>query len=495
MRVLLVTSPNPNYSAYYAKAYTNLPKGLLYLASYLEQLGHEVKVYDGFVDERKPEDFLDFNPQLIGFSVITGPNLEGAILQSKQFRALFPAVPIVWGNVHTSVLPKQTLSEPYIDYVVIGAGEYTLAELIDYLEKGDRKLNDIKGLGFKIDGQMVLNDPRPFIKDLEALPDPAWHLVPVKKYSMIGINTSRGCVHRCAFCYNKAYNKGYIGYLSAERIISQIEFLRQHYEAKYIRFDEDNFTFNRKRLREFCNLLIERKIKISWNCDSRADLSDADVTLMAKAGCVAVGLGLESGSQRGLDFMQKDITVPEMERTFWSLVKHKIRTSVYIIYGYPTETVEDFNATHEMLKRLDNPYYMYNRFVPFPGSALYDYCVAQGMVTPPARLDDWPEFLIEYANKINLSHVPTEMMTEAAANWRANYAAQRIRFTLKHNPEYFLTLFKNPLKFLREVGELIKFHGQVNKFYKTVQRTLSGFSSSSQDSGLPLGIAPKPKVI
>jgi len=88
MRVLLVTSPNPNYSAYYAKAYTNLPKGLLYLASYLEQLGHEVKVYDGFVDERQPKDFIDFNPQLIGFSVITGPNLEGAILQSKQFRAL-----------------------------------------------------------------------------------------------------------------------------------------------------------------------------------------------------------------------------------------------------------------------------------------------------------------------------------------------------------------------------------------------------------------------
>ncbi len=299
MRILLVTSPNPNYSAYYAKAYTNLPKGILYLASFLEQNGHEVQVYDGFVDERKPEDFMTFNPQLIGFSVITGPNLEGSIIQSKQFRELLPQATIAWGNVHTSVLPKQTLMEPYIDYVVIGAGEYTMLELVNYLEKGEGSLDGIKGLGFKRNGEMIITEPRPFIKDLEALPDPAWHLVPVKKYSMIGINTSRGCAHRCAFCYNKSYNKGYIGFLSAERIISQINFLRKTYDAKYIRFDEDNFTFNRKRLREFCNLLIERKIKIAWNCDSRADLSDADIALMAKAGCVAIGLGLESGSQTG----------------------------------------------------------------------------------------------------------------------------------------------------------------------------------------------------
>ncbi|APV43958.1 Radical SAM superfamily enzyme YgiQ, UPF0313 family [Dehalogenimonas formicexedens] len=493
MRILLVTAPNPNYSAYYAKAYTNLPKGLLYIASYLEQNGHEVKIYDGFVDDRKPEDFIDWKPQLVGFSVITGPNLEGAILQSKRFRELLPEVPIAWGNVHVSVLPKQTLSEPYVDYAVIGAGEHTMLELANHLEKGERRLEDIKGLAFKRNGEMIINEPRPFVHDLEAMPDPAWHLVPVKKYSLIGINTSRGCAHHCAFCYNKSYNKGYYAFLSAERIVSQIEFLRKTYDAKYIRFDEDNFTFNRKRLRDFCNLLIERKIKISWNCDSRADLSEADVALMAKAGCVAIGLGLESGSQRGLDFMQKDITVPEMERTFWSLVKHHIRTSVYIIYGYPTETVDDFQATHEMLKRLDNPYYMYNRFVPFPGSALYDYCVREGLITPPERLEDWPEYLIEYANKINLSSVPTEMMTEAAANWRATYAAQRVKFTLKHNPAYFLTAFKNPVKFAREVGELIKFHGQVNKFYKTVQQKLLGFAGS-KDSHLPVGISPKPRI-
>ncbi len=147
-----------------------------------------------------------------------------------------------------------------------------------------------------------------------------------------------------------------------------------------------------------------------------------------------------------------------------------------------------------MLKRLDNPYYMYNRFVPFPGSALYDYCIAQGMITQPERLDDWPAYLMEYANKINLSQVPTEMMQEAAARWRSTYAAQRVRFTLKHNPSYFLTALKNPPKFAKELWELMKYHGQVNKFYKTVQQKLTGFSDPKEES-LPIGIAPKPKTI
>ena len=194
---------------------------------------------------------------------------------------------------------------------------------------------------------------------------------------------------------------------------------------------------------------------------------------MVKAGCVAVGLGLEHGSQRMLDFIQKDITVPEMERTFWNLVKYKVRTSVYIMYGFPTETVEDFQATHAMLGRLDNPYYMYNRFVPFPGSVLFDYCCKHGLVTLPERIEDWPEYLMRFSNQVNISEVPDPMLAEAAARWRETYAVQRFRFTLKHNPAYFMTAFTDPKKFFRELWELVKYHTQVNGFYKVVKKTLS----------------------
>ncbi|PPD57690.1 B12-binding domain-containing radical SAM protein [Dehalogenimonas etheniformans] len=472
MKVLLVTSATPAYRHYY-QAYTNLPNGILYLASFLEKYGHEVQVYDGYVDDRQPEDFVAFNPDLIGFSVITGPNLEGSVTQSREFRGLFPEAKIVWGNVHPSIMINQTLLEESVDYVVIGAGEHTLVELLDNIKTGEPGVDTIKGLAYRKGGEVVVNARREFINDLESVPDPAWHLVDVKKYSGIGLNTSRGCAHRCTFCYNKSYNKGYIGYFGAERIISQIKHVQEKYGAKYIRFNEDNFTFNRKRLREFCKLMIERKIKIQWGCDSRADLSEADIALMKKAGCVAVGLGLEHGSQRMLDFIQKDITVQEMENTFWNLVKAKIRTSVYIMYGFPTETIEDFKATHAMLSRLDDPYYMFNRFVPFPGSVLFDYCVKHSLVNLPERLEGWPEYLMRFSNQVNISKVPEEMMSEAAARWRATYAVQRFRFTLKHNPAYFWTAITDPGKFFRELWELAKFHIQVNGFYKIVKKKLS----------------------
>jgi len=473
MKVLLVTSATPALKQYYSQGYTNLPNGILYIASFLERHGHQVKIYDGFVDERQPKDFVVFAPDVIGFSVITGPNLDGALAQSREFKTILPDAKVVWGNVHSSVMPHQTLAEGCIDFVVIGAGEYTLLELLEHLRIGTPALDEIKGLAFRRDGEVVINQRREFIKDLESLPDPAWHLVDVGRYSGIGLNTSRGCAHRCAFCYNKSYNKGYIGYLGAERIIEQIKFVQAKYGARYVRFNEDNFTFNRKRLREFCRLLIERKIKIAWSCDSRADLNDADIALMKRSGCVAVGLGLEHGSQRMLDFIQKDITVPEMESTFWNLVRSGIRTSVYIMYGFPTETADDFKATQAMLSRLDNPYYMYNRFVPFPGSVLFDYCVKHGLVELPERLEDWPQYLMKFSNQVNISDVPESMMSEAAAHWRATYASQRFRFTLKHHPTYFLTAFTDPKKFFRELWELIKYHTQINGYNKVVRRSLS----------------------
>lgn len=472
MKVLLVTSADKAYRHYY-QAYTNLPNGLLYIASFLERHGHQVQIYDGYVDDREPKDFVDFHPDVIGFSVITGPNLAGSLIQSREFKSLLPETKIVWGNVHPSVMTTQTLLEDCVDFVAIGAGEYTMLELLEHLRIGTPTLDEIKGLAFRRDGEIVLNQKREFIRNLVDMPDPAWHLVDVKKYSGIGLNTSRGCAHRCAFCYNKSYNKDYIGYLPAERIIEQIQHVQKEYGAKHVRFNEDNFTFNRKRLREFCRMIIDRKIKISWSCDSRADLSESDIALMKRAGCVAVGLGLEHGSQRMLDFIQKDITVPEMERTFWTLVKYKIRTSVYIMYGFPTETLEDFRATHEMLKRLDDPYYMYNRFVPFPGSALFEHCVNHGLVNLPEKIEDWPQYLMRFSNHVNISDVPDDIMAEAAARWRVSYAAQRFRFTLKHNPAYFWTAVTDPKKFFRELWELAKFHIQVNGYYKVVKKTLA----------------------
>ena len=467
MRVLLVNAVARIYREFYAgDAYTTFPAGILSIAAVLEQHGHEVKILDGCIDSREPKDFTDFKPDIVGFSVITGPNLDGSIAQTKELKEVLPDAKVIWGNVHPSVLPEQTLVEPYIDYLAIGAGEYTLLELIQHLESGSPKTEEIKGLAYKKDGQIFINEPRPFIDNLEGLPDPAWHLVDINKYSVIGLNTSRGCPRRCGFCYNKSYNRGYAGYVPADKIISQIEYFQKNYGTKYFRFQEDNFTFNLKRLREFCNILIERKMKLTWSCDSRADLKEEDVALMAKSGCISVGLGLETGSPRMLDFIKKDVSVAQMEKTFWAFVKNKIRTSVYIIYGFPSETAEDLRLTHKMLERLDNPYYMYNRYFPFPGSALFDYCAANGLIDPPTKLEEWAGFITWHSHEGNVSNVPQEIIDETEHRWRTSYAFQRVRFTMKHDPSYFWTIITNPIKFFRELRELIKYSTHTRKIHK-----------------------------
>ncbi|PPD58688.1 B12-binding domain-containing radical SAM protein [Dehalogenimonas etheniformans] len=471
MKILLVV-PSRSYGN--MPRYTKFPDEMLSIGGMLESLGHKVKFIDCNLEKKRPADFIEFTPELVGFSVATGPNIADALSQSAEFKKLLPDVKTVWGFRHASAYPDQVLAESCVDYAVIGAGEFTIAELADYLEKGSPQLSSIKGLAWKdCSGKAIINEVRTFMSDMDGLPDPAWHLINVNRYSDVTLNTSRGCPYKCTFCSDTTFWGGQMCDLSAARIVSQMEKLHKDFGIHHIYFSGERFVINRKRLREFCQLVIAKKWKLTWNAPVSGGIDEETVKLMAKSGCTSVLLEAESGSQRMLDFIHKDITVPEMENTFWNLVKAKIRTSVYIIYGFPTETIEDFKATHEMLGRLDDPYYMYNRFVPFPGSVLFDYCVKHNLVKLPERLEGWPEYLMRFSNQVNISEVPEEMMSEAAAHWRATYAVQRFRFTLKHNPAYFWTAVTDPGKFFRELWELAKFHIQVNGFYKIVKKKLS----------------------
>jgi len=456
MRILLVNPPAFSFKPRF-KTYATFPNGILYMAAVLEEHGHEVRVYDNVIDFGEPKDFIPFKPDVIGFSVVTGPNIDAAITQSKEFKEIMPGVKIVWGGSHPSILPQQTLAEPYIDYVVIGAGEYTLLELIEHLEKGDT-LGDIKGLAFKEAGRIVINAPRPFIKDLDELPDPAWHLVDVNKYWDITLSTSRGCPFSCTFCYNGAFHKSYRAELSAERIIAQIEYLQKSYDTKYVKIWEDNFTLNTARLRRFCQMIIDNKMKVKWDTEARASLDEEDIALMAKSGCVSVGLGMESGSQRILDFIKKGTNVAEMEKSFWLLVKHKILPRLYIIVGLPTETTEDFKMTNDLIERLDHPPYTYMRYTPYPGTTLLDYCITNRLITPPDKLADWGDFTTLAATQVNMSHIPQEMIEKAAAHFRKTYAVRPLRFALRHNPAYFWSLLRSPSEFWRILRNLTKYY-------------------------------------
>jgi len=454
MKILLVNPLTSVQSGF--RKYSVFPYGILFLAAVLEKANYQVRIYDNNIDDRKPEDFISFNPDLVGFSVITGRSITDAINQSIKFKEILPKTRIVWGGIHPSLLPEQTIIEPYIDYVIIGEGEYTLLELCQYLDSGDGKPENIKGLGYKENNKIIINEARPFIKDLNELPDPAWHLVDVKKYNGTTLNTSRGCPFRCTFCYNQAFNKARRGDFPAQRIVSWIKFFQNRYGVSTFKFYEDNFTINRKRLKEFCNLIIRGNLKIRWECESRADLTEEEIVLMAEGGCYAIGLGVESGSPRILKFLQKDIKLEDVERTFKLLTKYGIGPGLYLMAGLPTETVEDFKMTLNLFKRLSYRWCEYMIYRPYPGTVLYNYCVHNNLFKPPGKLADWVNFCDLYDARNNLSNIPANLLQKELNKFKKRYIWIGMLFSLKHRPLRALAKLLNPYKIIEISSNIIK---------------------------------------
>ncbi|MEN8615504.1 radical SAM protein [Dehalogenimonas sp. THU2] len=358
-----------------------------------------------------------------------------------------------------------------------------MLELADHLDgRGSGPIDSIKGLVFKKDNQIIRNEPRPFIEDLDQLPDPAWHMVDVKQYWAFALNTSRGCPFKCTFCYNTRFHNGYRADLSVSKIIAQIEHLQKEYGAKSIRFFEDNFTFNRKRLREFCNGIIQRKIKFEWDCEARADLSEEEIALMAKAGCTSVGLGVETGSHRMLHFLKKGMHLPQMEKSFWLFVKYKISPRLYILHALPTETIEDFAQTHELMERLDFPPYLYMHFVPYPGTPLAEYCFNKGLVEAPKSLAEWGEFVTKAGMEMNLSDLPDEVLAELRSHFRRTYTTRRLRFAIRHRPGFLFTGVTHPIEFFKTIRDLFK-------------SSLAYIKGEKDKESLPFNILKSPTII
>jgi hypothetical protein len=138
-----------------------------------------------------------------------------------------------------------------------------------------------------------------------------------------------------------------------------------------------------------------------------------------------------------------------------------------------------------MLGRLDNPYYMYNRFFPFPGNELYRYCSEKGLIDAPKQLSEWSGFILWYNHKGNLSEIPQEMLDETAASWMKTYSMQRVRFTIKHDPKYFLTIFTDPLKFFRELKDLIRYQVHTTKFHRIALKMYPDLANSSKNTSTP----------
>jgi radical SAM superfamily enzyme YgiQ (UPF0313 family) len=455
MKVLLINPRSmsdatfPEKESQYVHPVVWLPYGLLYLASVLENAGHEVLIQDRNTDLRNIKDLLNkFSPEMIGISALTGPCLLDALDISRAAKTYNPHIHVVWGGVHPTLLPSETLYEWSVDFVVQGEGEYTLLDLVNTLGL-DASINKVNGISYKKNGEIHYTSPRPVIKNLDELPLPAWHLLDMSRYinkdirgrRWITMNTSRGCPYRCAFCYNEVFSKQNWRGLSAGRVIEQINYLQSEYGASHVNFLEDNFTVNKKRLVDICEALIKERTDLEWECESRIGSLDKDLLLkMKRSGCMRIGFGVESGSPKILQLLMKDITVTQSIQTFNLCKEVGIYADAYIMCGLPTETTDEFKMTLNLLRKLTYQHCDMMVFRPYPGTKLHDLCVKEGLFVPPNNMEGWAHISDQHSPRFSVGQIPEDILwREIMKNRRAN-RWKAIKFFLKEtSPHLMLT--------------------------------------------------------
>lgn len=369
------------------------PLGLAYVAAALEKNDFHVEILDNYLLERPIEEVkLEVRkraPEIVG---ITCSSLTYArcVETAKAVKEAYPSCRVVVGGPHPSYMPQTMLQHEEIDYVVIGEGEQAMVELAASIMKGEEDtVAKIPGVACRIGGEVVKNAPE-FISDLDQVPFPARHLLPMQMYdralsylSVKPVDTMsilRGCPYKCAYCETRELWGTTCRAFSPQRVMDEIKHMVENYGSKGIYFVGDNFTINKKRTAELCGLIRNNRIDVKWTCETRADLISKELLVeMKSAGCQTIFFGVESGSLPILQKLDKNINLQEVEHAFKLCRQVGIRTATSFMLGIPGETVSDMKATFRFAKRLEADWCQFNIYVACPSSRLYDEVMSQGL--------------------------------------------------------------------------------------------------------------------
>ncbi|MCI4436008.1 MAG: cobalamin-dependent protein [Ignisphaera sp.] len=403
MKILLALPPDTHNLEIYRVLGANAPPlGLAYIAGVLEKAGYSVRIVDSPTLKLDQERFIDivkeFKPDIIGFSLLTPLAPKGYEIAHK-LKELFPETILVAGGQHPTFMYSEALSHGF-DIVVRFEGEYTMLELVKTIERygysSTEALKSVKGIAFRDrEGNIVVTDNREPIHNLDELPFPARHLLPMDKYTVFGksvpvahIMASRGCPYGCIFCSTSYFWGRRIRIRSVANVADEIEHVVNKYKAKYIVFTDDELTWSKKWVSDLIDELKKRGLDIQFTCGARVDhLQDFDfLKKLVDGGCIGLFVGVESASQNTLNLIGKKITVEQAEKFFENVKKleQQYKESIDVVgsfvIGFPWETVDDMKKTIDFAVKLDPTYAQFTIATPYPGTPLYDYAVKHNLI-------------------------------------------------------------------------------------------------------------------
>ncbi len=369
---------------------------LAYLAAMVPD-GLTVRIIDAIAEEMTMDQFLAEirreSPHVY-VSYLIGSTFDSDALgvrEAKRAGATTVAV-----GTHVSAVPNNTLElVPELDFVIRHEPELTFAEILDRVRQGQPPTG-LAGAAYRDEhGQIVVGPDRPLVRNLDDLPIPKQHLLPLDKYRMpfLGkrytwVLTNRGCPYSCTYCFEGVVWGKSVRYRSAESIYRELEYLAGH-NVRNVLFLADLFTFDRDGVLRLCDLIIQNGLKLRWTCNSRVDTIDEDMMVrMKQAGCWLIAFGIESGAQTILDNVKKDARVEDAQRTIRLCHRHGIKTWGYFIIGLPGETRQTVRETIDFAKRIPLDIALFHVAMPYAGTEFYFQAVANGWL----NTSQWKHF-------------------------------------------------------------------------------------------------------
>jgi len=399
MKVLIINPPWPGKGygtrsqnriiKHRSDKYLQYPIFLAYSASQMRTAGHEVSYLDSVIQD------LDINQTLAEarrarpdaiFMETTTPSID-ADYESLTALKKSTEAKIIVGGPHATYFHREVLEKCLaIDIVIRHEFDTKIAKVISNLDR----LDGVKGITYRNDGQIIDNGDGEMAGDLDRIPFPDREVIPWKWYKeawysrqpFMNMMTSRGCPYHCTFCLWPQSMYGHKQrFRSLDNVLAEIRYLIDRYGLKEVNIDDGTFTTNRQRVIEFCQMLRNEKIKLIWTCNGRVDnLDDEMLKEMKESGCKMIRLGVESGSQEVLNKIKKGLTLKQIEDGIRMVKKHGIQALGGFMFGFPYDTRETVEQTIRFAKELSPDQVQFSISMCYPGTSLYEYAKESGLL-------------------------------------------------------------------------------------------------------------------
>lgn len=390
------------------------PLGIAYLGAYLEQNGYEVElcdtliegfdhseiVYEDFIryglsDEAIREKIQKFKPDVVGISCLFTIQAKSAYRICQIIKELNPDILTIMGGAHSSAMSEEVLAQGTVDFVIPGEGEITFLRLLQTIENGEDR-NKVPGIIFMHEGSMVRTPPATFLMELDQLPMPARHLLPMEEYfkkdrphgtatryrRSTPIITSRGCPAKCTFCsIHTVWGREFRG-RSGQNVVEELEFLADRYQIKEIQIEDDNLTYSKPRAHDLLDRVIEANLDLSFTTPNGIAAWVLDRPLLEKlrkAGFYRLTIAIESGNEKVLhDIVKKPLKLKKVQEVVSISKDLGFELDTFFVVGFPGETKEQMQDTFNFANNLDVDNAKFFIATPYPGTELYQIAKDNG---------------------------------------------------------------------------------------------------------------------